>query len=83
MNTPVHALAQRGPDEAPERLRASARRGRNRYNGVLFANLNDESDPDDLAPEESVTKQFWKDLYEGIQRWRNKSVLGLKNSKNN
>jgi hypothetical protein len=27
---PGHSLAQRGPDEAPERLRAKARRGRNR-----------------------------------------------------
>ena len=34
--TPDNGLAQRGPDEAPERLRATARRGRNR-NGTSRA----------------------------------------------
>jgi len=27
-------------------------------------------DPDDFVPEGSVSKQFWKNLYEGIERWR-------------
>ena len=40
-----------------------------------FPNLNDELDPDDLCPEGGVTKQFWKNLYEGIERWGNEFNL--------
>ncbi|MDD5188093.1 MAG: hypothetical protein PHF57_07785, partial [Methanoregula sp.] len=35
--------------------------------------LNEEADPDDLCPEDIVTKQFWKNLYQGIELWRNDS----------
>ena len=42
-----------------------------REDGTPFLNLNTELDPDDLCPEGSVTKQFWKNLYEGIEQWRN------------
>jgi hypothetical protein len=41
-----------------------------RKDGTPFPNLNDEPNPDDLAPEGSVTKQFWRDLYLGIERRR-------------
>ena len=44
-----------------------------RDNGTPFPNLTNEPDPDDLCPEGSVTKQFWKNLYEDIERWRNES----------
>jgi len=39
--------------------------------GTPFPNLTDESDPDDLCPEEYVTKQFWKNKYNSINQWRN------------
>jgi len=71
---PIKILAQRGPDEAPERLRAAARRGRNRYYRMPFPKLNDEPDPDVLAHEGSVTKQFWKTLYRRIDYRRNASI---------
>jgi len=82
---PGHSLAQREPDEAPERLRAKARRGRNRKsleslwwsredeNSIL--NVNAELDSDDLYPEGDVTKQFWLNSYEGIERWRNEANI--------
>jgi hypothetical protein len=41
-----------------------------RKDGTPFSNLNAEQDPDDLHPEESVTKQLWLNLYEGIERQR-------------
>ena len=44
-----------------------------RKNGTLLPNLNAELDPDDLYPEGNVTKQFWMNLYEGIDKWRNES----------
>jgi hypothetical protein len=44
-----------------------------REDGTTFPNLNDESDPDDLCPEENITKQFWKNLYRGIEQWRKES----------
>jgi len=31
-----------------------------------FLNLKSEPDPDDLAMEGSVTKQFWKNLYQNF-----------------
>jgi hypothetical protein len=37
-----------------------------RDDGTPFPNLNDETDSDNLAPEGSVTKQFWKNLYDSI-----------------
>ena len=40
-----------------------------REDGKHFPNLNDEPDPDDLCPEGDVTKQFWKNSYQGFQ-WR-------------
>lgn len=39
-----------------------------RNDGMPFPTLNDEPDPDDLAPEGSVTKQFWYDRYLEINR---------------
>jgi len=33
---------------------------------MLFLNLNDESDLNDLAPEGSVTKQVWSNFYRMI-----------------
>jgi hypothetical protein len=44
-----------------------------RDDGTPFPNLNTEPDLDDLTPEESVTKQLWLNLYEGIERWRKES----------
>lgn len=44
-----------------------------RNDGTPFPNLNDEPDPNDLAPEGSVTKQFWINLFTGIERWRKES----------
>jgi len=44
-----------------------------RNDGTPFPNLNEEPDPDDLYPESNVTKQFWMNLYEGIDKWRNES----------
>lgn len=41
-----------------------------RDDGTPFPNLNDEPDLDNLAPEESVTKQFWKDKYFGLNNYR-------------
>lgn len=49
---------------------------RNENNGLVsqggtpFPNLNDELDPDDLTPEESVTKQIWKVMYCGREMQR-------------
>lgn len=37
-----------------------------REDEIPFPNLNDEPDPDDLAPEGSVTKQFWRNHYQII-----------------
>jgi hypothetical protein len=45
-----------------------------RNDGMPFPSLNDEPDPDDLAPEGSVTKQFWRTFYWGIEQQRNKST---------
>jgi hypothetical protein len=36
-------------------------------------NFNAELNPDDLCPEGDVMKQFWINLYEGIDKWRNES----------
>lgn len=41
-----------------------------RNDGTPFPNLNEELDPDDLYPEGDVTKQFWKNLYRGIEQMR-------------
>jgi len=41
-----------------------------RDDGTPFPNLNSEPDPDDLCPEEILTKQFWKTLYWNIEQWR-------------
>jgi hypothetical protein len=54
----IKGLAQRGPDEALERLREKRGGGRIVYDGILFQNLNDVPDPDNLTPEECVTKQI-------------------------
>jgi hypothetical protein len=42
-----------------------------RDDGTPFPNLNAEPDPEDICPEGSATKQFWKNLYQGIEQWRN------------
>lgn len=39
-----------------------------REDGTPFPNLNYMPDSEDLCPEETVTKQFWRDLFEGIER---------------
>ena len=39
-----------------------------RDGGTSFPNLNNEPDLDDLCPESDVTKQFWKNLYQGTGR---------------
>lgn len=44
-----------------------------RKDGTPFPSLNDDPDPDDLAPEENVTKQFWINSHTGINQWRNSS----------
>jgi hypothetical protein len=44
-----------------------------RDDGTPFPNLNAEPDPDDLYPENDVTKQFGKNVYEGVEQWRNES----------
>ena len=44
-----------------------------REDGTHFPNLNEEPDPDDLCPEETIIKQFWKNKYAGINQWRNES----------
>jgi len=36
-----------------------------RKDEIPFSNLNDEPNPEDMNPEESVTKQFWKTKYWG------------------
>jgi hypothetical protein len=41
-----------------------------RNDGTPFPAINTEPDPDNLYPEGYVTQQFWKNLYQGIQRWR-------------
>lgn len=41
-----------------------------REDGTPFPNLNDDPDPDDLCLESDVTKQFWKNLYNGIEQMR-------------
>jgi hypothetical protein len=41
--------------------------------GMPFPNLHNEPDLDDLYPECDVTKQFWRNLYRGIERWRPES----------
>jgi hypothetical protein len=45
-----------------------------RDTGTPFPDLNAEPDPDDLFPEGSVTKQFWKNRYQCIERWRKESL---------
>jgi hypothetical protein len=48
-----------------------------REDGMPFPALGElqaiEQDPDDLCPEGYVTKQFWINLYKGIERWRDES----------
>jgi hypothetical protein len=44
-----------------------------RDEGTPFPNLNEEPDSDDLCPESDVTKQFWKNLYQGLERGRQNS----------
>jgi len=34
-------------------------------------NLNAELDPDDICPEGDVTKQFWINMYQGLEQLRN------------
>ncbi len=41
--------------------------------GTLFPNFHDDPDIDDQFPEGDVTKQFWKNLYDGIEQRRNES----------
>jgi hypothetical protein len=41
-----------------------------RDDGIPFPDFNVELDPDDLFPEGNVTKQFWKNLYWGIEQRR-------------
>jgi hypothetical protein len=44
-----------------------------RKDGTSFPDLNAEPDPDNLYLEGSVTKQFWKNFYCGIEQRRKKS----------
>lgn len=37
---------------------------------ISSLNFNDETDPDNRYPEGAITKQFWKELYWGIEQWR-------------
>ena len=71
----VRAVAQRGPDEVPERLPAEQGGGGiaffeltvwSRYNGTPFACLNDEIDLDDLCLESDTTRQFWKIKFQNL-----------------
>ncbi|MFA5332319.1 MAG: hypothetical protein WC342_08070 [Methanoregula sp.] len=45
-----------------------------REEGSPFLNLKGEPDPDDLCPESDVIKQFWHNLYAGIERWQRYSI---------
>ena len=47
--------------------------GWSRNDGTPFPKVKDESDPDDLYPENYVTKQLWENMYQGIQRRREES----------
>lgn len=38
-----------------------------------FPIINDEPDIDDLCPEGDITKQFWRNLYQGIENCHNES----------
>jgi hypothetical protein len=44
-----------------------------RKDGTPYPSLAAAPDPDDLYPEEYVTKPFWKNLYQGMERRRNVS----------
>ena len=37
--------------------------------GTPFPSFNEEIDPDDLSPEGTITKQFWKSKYASINQW--------------
>ena len=64
----IKNLAQRGPDEAAERLPATQGGGGivikvqftvwSRDKGTPFPNLNEKLDLDDLCPKSTMTKQF-------------------------
>jgi hypothetical protein len=65
VRAPGRSLAQRGPDEAPERLRAKARRGKK---------SQVDPHPGCLASEGNETKPFKKILNAGIQQGMNKPI---------
>ena len=44
-----------------------------RHDGTLFPVFKIELDPDDTCPDVYVTKQFWTNLYSGVEQWRNES----------
>lgn len=46
-----------------------------RDDGTPFPNLNEEPDPDDLSPESSVTKQFWKNTFDALEQKHNANVF--------
>lgn len=46
-----------------------------RKDGTSIPDLHEEHDPDDIYPESEVTKQFWKNLFSGIERWKNEKKL--------
>jgi len=50
-----------------------------RENGTPFPALSEqiELDSDDLCPEGGVTKQLWKNHYEGIEQWREEFAKGV------
>jgi hypothetical protein len=50
-----------------------------RNDGTPFPTINDEPDIDDLCPEEDITKQFWRNLYQGIENWHNEANKKITN----
>ena len=45
-----------------------------RDDGTPCPNLDNDIDLDDLYPEETITKQFWKSKYTNINQWLNERI---------
>lgn len=46
-----------------------------RGEGTPFPNFADETDPDDFCPEDTITKQLWRNHYSTLERWRKEKYL--------
>jgi hypothetical protein len=60
MRRSIDPVVEAGPSEP-----------RSRDDETPFPDLNTNPNIDDLFPKESVTKQIWRTLCEGIERWKN------------